>query len=149
MILAMLRDLPAYSRLSASTFDPESLRSDDDDKRDKGKKKPEVKPEDINWFQERRIWDRPDMQMMALQANLLRDLLIYVPRWKKNQAPEHDPVGPPEWRHPELRKKPKGPPTVSDVMAVFGYQGASQTEEPTGPSLDDVMGVFGYQGGTS
>ena len=145
----MLRDLPAYSRLSASTFDPESLYSEEEKKGDRNKKKPKVNPDDINWFQERRTWDRPEMQIMALQANLLRDLVIYVPRWKKNQAPEHDPVGPPEWRHPELRKKPRGPASVNDVMAVFGYQGGDQTEEPTGPSVSDVMGVFGYQGGTA
>ena len=147
----MLRDLPAHSRLSASTFDPESLYSEEEkgSRGGKGKKK-EVNSEDINWFQERRVWDRPEMQVMALQANLLRDLVIYVPRWKKNQAPDHDPVGPPEWRHPELTEKPKGPASVMDVMQqVFGYQGDVQ-EVPTGPSVSDVMRqAFGYQGDAS
>lgn len=147
----MLRDLPAYSRLSASAFDPESLYSEEEEQDGKGKKKKkEVKSEDINWFQERRTWDRPEMQIMALQANLLRDLVIYVPRWKKNQTPDRDPVGPPEWRHPELTKKPKGPASVVDVMQqVFGYQGEIQ-EVPAGPSVLDVMReAFGYQGDAS
>lgn len=116
MVLAMIQDLPAHSRLSASSFDPETLR-----KHSEGKSEAE-----INWYHERRIWDRPEMQMYGLMVNLLGDLRTFVPSWTK-KPPPFSAVGPPEWRDPELLKEKK-PATVMDVMRVFGYQGDSNQE---------------------
>ena len=141
MVLAMVKDLPAHSRLSASTFDPSALVGTKEGEGEGKKSAPGL--EDFDWFHERRTWDRPEMQMAALQATLLGRLVVSLPNWKKNKAPDVDPVGPPEWRHPELREKPKEAASVMDVMRVFGYQGP---EEGRSPSVEDAMAVFGFQG---
>lgn len=145
MVLSMLKDLPQHARLHATRFDPELLQTEEE--KESGEAPP-ASPEDFDWFEERRIWDRPEMQMAALQANLLRQLVIYVPNWIEGKSPDWSPVGPPEWRHPELTQKPKQP-TVVDIMQVFGYQGPGEghiqdTHQAPQPSIEDVAGVFGF-----
>lgn len=132
----MIKDLPPECRLNATTFDPETLR------RPEGKSDQGFDPDSINWFYERRIWDKSEMKMLAVIANLLGELRTYVPQWQK-KPPPFDPVGPAEWRHPELTKTTQ-PATVMDVMRVFGYQGDSQEESST--TVEDAMRALGYQG---
>lgn len=144
MVLSMIKDLPSHARIHATRFDPEALQTEEEKE---SKEESLVKPEDFDWFYERRIWDRPEMQMAALQANLLRQLVIYVPNWIEGKSPEWSPVGPPEWRHPELTQKPEEPSVMDVMRGVFGYQGSdadqAQSTQPQ-PSIEDVAGAFGF-----
>ena len=107
MILAMLRDLPRHARLSAR-LEGEAPKPDPD--------------APIDWVAERREWNVPERQLLALAVNLLGDIRRYVPEWKDGKGPEFDPVGPPQWRGlSEQTEKKKGQATVEDVMAVFGW----------------------------
>jgi hypothetical protein len=109
MVLAMVKDLPEGSRLTARTY---------------GKRPPIEPNSEIDWYLERREWGSTDRMLAAAQVNLLGDLLRFVPMWEKGKGPKPAPVGPPEWRgiKPETEEK-KREASIEDAMRVFGWPG--------------------------
>lgn len=133
MVVAMINDLPRWSRFKARTYGkgPRPLELTEAEKKQ------------VDWFAERRMWN-PDREMLAGISNSLQELLIHLPRWTK--PPKLNPIGPPEWRKITPWDKPPEA-TVNDVYAAFGFSGVMAAESPasarSGPSVDDIYRHFG------
>lgn len=109
MILTMMRDLPRGSRLQSRTFGMREA----------------VEPDsEIDWYLERREWGSSERMLMAAQLNMLGDLRKFIPQWKNGKGPDHEPVGPPEWRgiKPQSEEEQR-PASIEDAMRVFGWSG--------------------------
>lgn len=109
MVLAMLRDLPAGSRLQARTYGQREAQD--------GQGQAQV-----DWYWERRRWGTPERELLAAILNRLGDVVKYTPQWQKGKSPDFPIVGPPEWRGegPETEKRPA---SIEDAMRVFGWLG--------------------------
>lgn len=110
MILAMLRDLPAGSRLQARTYGE--------------REEPiEVAPSgEVDWYWERRKWGTPERELLAAILNRLGDVVKFTPHWEKGKSPDFPVIGPPEWRG-DSPVKQKQEPSIEAALRVFGWLG--------------------------
>lgn len=129
MMGAMIRDLPAHSRLAVRR----SLEVDSGEKADL----PEFEGlDEALRYAEARRWNKPDQELGALTVNALYRLYEAVPQWKNDKRPEMPTMGPQSWwpekQKAEHRKKLKqetnnssggNTPSVMEVMASMGYTG--------------------------
>lgn len=154
MVLAMIHDLPENSRWVSWFYDPargpeHREKYGIEDPPPKGKGNRPIKPEEVDWYQERRAWPQERM-LMALLINRIHDLIQVTGGWPAGKGPDFPVIGPADWRSEEPENEQTNEPRdkMAEFMTMFGYDGPIIPPSPPSVTAQggEGVGLFEYAG---